>query len=132
YARRGDSESALRHFQQALPICRQAGDRTGEATILNNIGMVYNQRGDNENALHHYQQALPIHRQVGNRAGEAVTRYKIAMQLRAAGRLDEAVAELEIVVTLDRAVQRPGLDADTAMLQRVRAELTAGAGQGGV
>jgi hypothetical protein len=32
------------------------------------------------------------------------------------------VAELEIVVALDRAVQHPDLDADTAMLQRVRAE----------
>src|SRR5262249_32925496 len=57
-----------------------------------------------------------------SRAGEAVTRYNIAMRLRAAGRLREAVAELEIVVVLDRAVQHPDLDADTAMLHQVRAE----------
>jgi tetratricopeptide (TPR) repeat protein len=83
---------------------------------------VYAGRGDGETALRHYQQALPLHRQAGDRAGEAATRYNIAMRLRAAGRLGEAVAELEVVVALDRAVQHPDLDADTAMLQRVRAE----------
>src|SRR5262249_45699123 len=125
YDQRGDTESALHHYQQALPVHRQVGDRAGEATTLNNIGLVYAQRGDSENAMHHYQQALPITRRVGDRAGEAVTRYNIAMQRRAAGRLTEAVAELEIVVALDRAVQHPDLDADTATLQRVRAEAAA-------
>jgi hypothetical protein len=79
-------------------------------------------RGDGETALRYYQQALPIRRQVGDRAGEATTRYNIAMLLRAAGRLGEAVAELEVVVGLDRAVQHPDLDAHTAVLQQVRAE----------
>src|SRR5262249_48423545 len=132
YDQRGDSENALHHYQQALPIRRQVGDRAGEATTLNNIAMVYYRRGDGENALHRYQQALPIARQVGDRAGEAVTRYNIAIQLRAGGRLPEAVAELEIVVALDRAVHHPDLDADTAVLQQVRAELAAESGQTGV
>ena len=35
----------------------------------------------------------------------------------------EAVAELELVVALDAAVQHPDLEADTAMLEQVRAEL---------
>ena len=94
--------------------------------------MVYAQRGDGDSALHHYQQALPILRQVGDRAVEAVTRYNIAMRLREAGRLGQAVAELEIVVELDRAVQHPDLDTDTEMLQQVRAELAAESGQTGV
>ena len=62
-------------------------------------------------------------REVGDRAGEAVTRYNIAMVHRGAGRLVEAVAELELVVALDAAVQHPDLEADTAMLEQVRAEL---------
>jgi len=132
YDGRGDGGSALRHYQQALPICREVGDRAGEAATLTNIGMVYAQRGDGDSALHHYQQALPILRQVGDRAVEAVTRYNIAMRLREAGRLGQAVAELEIVVELDRAVQHPDLDTDTEMLQQVRAELAAESGQTGV
>jgi hypothetical protein len=39
------------------------------------------------------------------------------------GRLVDAVAELELVVALDAAVQRPALKADTVMLAQVRAEL---------
>jgi hypothetical protein len=84
---------------------------------------VHHNRGDLAAALDYYEQALLIHREVGNRAGEAVTRYNIAMVHRDAGRLVEAVAELELAVALDEAVQHPDLQADTAMLEQVRAEL---------
>src|SRR5215475_11778391 len=63
----GDPDGALDDFQQALPICREVGDRAGEATTLNNIGMVYDRRGDGDSALRHYEQALPIRREVGDR-----------------------------------------------------------------
>jgi tetratricopeptide (TPR) repeat protein len=93
--------------------------------------MVHNGRGDGTAALGYYQQALPILREVGDRAVEAVTRYNIAMVRRAAGRLLEAIAELELVVALDEAVQHPDLEADTAMLNQVRTELTSGAADSG-
>jgi tetratricopeptide (TPR) repeat protein len=84
---------------------------------------VHDNRGEQQAALDYYQQALPIIREVGDRAGEATTRYNIAMVHRGAGRLVEAVAELELVVALDAAVQHPDLESDTAMLEQVRAEL---------
>jgi tetratricopeptide (TPR) repeat protein len=120
---RGDLQAALDYYLQALPIFQEIGDRAGEATTLNNIGMVHDSRGDLQAALDYSQQALPIVREVGDRAGEAMTRYNIAMVHRGAGRLVEAVAELELVVALDEALQRPDLQADTAMLEQVRAEL---------
>ena len=120
---RGDWEAALGYYEQALPIRREVGDRAGEAVTLNNIGMVHDSRGDWQAALGYYQQALPIFREVGDRASEAVTRYNIAMVHRGAGRLVEAVAELELVVALDAAVQHPDLQTDTAMLEQVRGEL---------
>jgi hypothetical protein len=64
-------------------------------------------------------------RAVGDRAGEAVTRFNIAMIHRAAGRFEDAVRELEITVAFDGQVQHPDLESDTAMLETVRAELTA-------
>jgi hypothetical protein len=42
---------------------------------------------------------------------------------RDSGRLVDAVAELQLVVALDAAVQRPSLESDTVMLEQVRAEL---------
>src|SRR5215475_9775885 len=69
----GDPDGALDDYRQALPICREVGDRAGEAATLTNIGAVYDGRGDGGSALRHYQQALPICREVGDRAGEAAT-----------------------------------------------------------
>jgi hypothetical protein len=63
---------------------------------------------------------------VGDRAGEAATLANIAMVHRGSGRLVDAAAELELVVALDAAVQRPDVEADTAMLEQVRAELALG------
>jgi Tetratricopeptide repeat len=85
-------------------------------------------QGLGQSALVCYRRALPIRREVGDRAGEAVTRYNMAMVYRDAGRLMEAVTELELVVGLQTAVQHPDLEADTAMLEKVRAELLASQG----
>ncbi len=49
------------------------GDRSGEATTLNNIGAVYSALGDKQQALDYYNQALPLFRAVGDRSGEATT-----------------------------------------------------------
>ncbi len=53
------------------------GDRGGEATTLNNIGVVYDDLGDKRKALDFYEQALPLQRQVGDRWGERITRYNM-------------------------------------------------------
>jgi tetratricopeptide (TPR) repeat protein len=56
-------------LNQALPIMRSVGDRSGEAATLNNIGLVYNSISQPQEALKYYNQALPIRREVGDRAG---------------------------------------------------------------
>ena len=66
----------------------------------------------------YYEQALVIVRDVGDPAGEAVTRHDIAIVHRGAGRLEEAVAELELVVALAAAVEHPDLEADTRCWSR--------------
>jgi hypothetical protein len=98
----------------------------GSHTSRRFIGAVHNSRGDDQTTLDYFEQALPILREVGDRAGEATTRFNIAMVYRGAGRLVEAVAELELVVALDAAVELPVLEADTALLEEVRVELQQG------
>ena len=48
------------------------GDRSGEATTLNNIGKVYWVSGEKQKALQYYNQALPLKRAVGDRGGETI------------------------------------------------------------
>jgi hypothetical protein len=55
-----------------------------------------------------------------------VTQNNIAMAYWGAGRLAEAVGELELVVAFYAAVEHPSLEASTAMLKRVRTELHQG------
>jgi tetratricopeptide (TPR) repeat protein len=57
------------------------GDRSGEATTLNNIGGVYSALGEKQKALEYYNQALPLKRAVGDRSGEATTLHNIAVML---------------------------------------------------
>ncbi|MFE9915893.1 tetratricopeptide repeat protein, partial [Micromonospora sp. NPDC005553] len=75
---------------------------------------------ERQRALDYYHEALPIRREVGDRAGEATTRFNIAMVHRAGGDLDQAIRELERVVDLDRQVDHPDLEADTAVLEQLR------------
>ncbi len=69
----GNNEQALEYFKRALPIAREIKDRTGEATILNNIGIVNSNRGEHQRAPRQYKLALPLSRAVGDRLGEAVS-----------------------------------------------------------
>ncbi len=85
--RRGQMTTALTTFQQALALARQTKDRRGEATILNNLGLIYNSVGQPQRALEFYQQALLIIREVNDsleerlrqRTGEAVTLNNIGL-----------------------------------------------------
>jgi len=45
----------------------ELGDRAGEGTIINNIGLIYHARGEYRKALNFYQQALAIVQEIGDR-----------------------------------------------------------------
>ena len=68
-----ERRQALDTWQQALELYRQAGNRTGEAIILGNIGNVYQSLGDYPQALDYQEQSLTLKRELGDRAGEAKT-----------------------------------------------------------
>ena len=53
------------------------GDRAGEGTTLNNIGVVYRGQERYAEALQVLQQALAIRREVGDRTGEGLTMHNI-------------------------------------------------------
>jgi tetratricopeptide (TPR) repeat protein len=50
YSALGDKAKALEYYEQALPLRRQVGDRSGEATTRFNMAMVYVTLGDWEEA----------------------------------------------------------------------------------
>ena len=127
---------ARSRFKDTELLTRRSLALQTSAGTLNWCGHALLRLGDTGQALTFFNQALPLRRAVGDRAGEAVTRYNIGMIHRRAGRLADAVTELEVTVELDRQVQHPDLASDTAMLEQVRAELVSrgvgGPSSGGV
>jgi tetratricopeptide (TPR) repeat protein len=57
--------------EQALRLYRETGDRRGEATALNALGVLYVGQGELPKARTYYEETLAIQREIGNRLGEA-------------------------------------------------------------
>jgi len=104
YAALGERQKALEYYTQALSLHRAVGDRTGEATTLNNIGRVYAALGERQKALEYYTQALSLHRAVGNREGEATTLNNIGAVYDALGERQKALEYLIQALPIFRAV----------------------------
>ena len=98
--------------EQALATARAASDqRAGDwdASLLNNLGMIYADAGDFTAALASFEEALAARERIGDPATTRVARWMIAWALRNLGRRDEA---LEIQRLLKAELDDLG-DADT-------------------
>ena len=73
----GESESALKIYQQVLQIYQQQNNLAGEAATLNKIGQTYADLLDDAKALDYFEAALPVYKQIKDRAGETEVLTKI-------------------------------------------------------
>jgi tetratricopeptide (TPR) repeat protein/TolB-like protein len=67
----GQPDQATGAFREAQMIFSAAGDRTGVATVLNDLAVVHWQQGDFIGVMHLYTQAFAIYREIGNKNGAA-------------------------------------------------------------
>jgi DNA-binding SARP family transcriptional activator/tetratricopeptide (TPR) repeat protein len=105
FDRHGFREEWLTTHRVALASARSAGDRPGEAWVLNNIGMVLaDQQADG--ALECLEQALAIRRELGDRLGQARTANNIAFFYIEEGMYEQAMPALTDALELQRAVGR--------------------------
>jgi CHAT domain-containing protein/tetratricopeptide (TPR) repeat protein len=103
----GTSEAkrkSIEKYYEALMLYRRAGDRSGEADTLNNIGLVYHSLGETQKALENLNEALPLRRAVGDRRGEAVTLNNIGLVHRMLGEAQKALEKYNEALPLRRAV----------------------------
>jgi Flp pilus assembly protein TadD len=70
--RLGNYQQATDHLQQAVGVCRETGDRLGEAHALTDLGVDEARQGHDQRAADHHRQALTLFRETGDRLGEAV------------------------------------------------------------
>ncbi|MBD2356490.1 CHAT domain-containing protein [Tolypothrix sp. FACHB-123] len=88
---RSQYRQALELYEQALVICREIGEKTGESVILNNIGAAYDSLGDYQKALVYYQQALVIAQKIGDKAAEGNRFNNIGLVYKKMGQYQQAL-----------------------------------------
>lgn len=60
YSSAGDFENAFLSYNRALTLARDRGDRSNEATELNNLALIFRNRGDLDKALDYFNQSLNL------------------------------------------------------------------------
>jgi tetratricopeptide (TPR) repeat protein/nucleoside phosphorylase len=73
----GPWAQAIDLHTRALDVCRDQGDRLGQANVLHEIGTLRRLADDHPGATQAQQQALDLYRDLGNRLGQANVLYEL-------------------------------------------------------
>lgn len=119
----GQKTKALNFFENALSLHQTTGDLEGEAAIRHNMGLVYFGLGQFAKANEYYESSAKISHYISDRWNERFTRSEKAKTLVASGNLNQAVAEYELIVAIDREMNYPDLQDDQTTLSRIQAAL---------
>jgi DNA-binding SARP family transcriptional activator len=103
FNRRGNWAECIATHHIALDSSRQAGNRPGEAWVLNNLGDALGVARDPEGAGH-LERSLAIRREIGDRIGEAQAANNLADAYQALGRTEEAVELYRRALELNREI----------------------------
>jgi tetratricopeptide (TPR) repeat protein len=104
FSEMGRFNRATAHFEQALGLFRDLGDRGGEAWTLFDLGFACQEQGRFHVALAHLEQGLALFRGLGDRRGEAWTLECLGLVHRKQGRLQQSLTSLERGLALFREV----------------------------
>ena len=104
----GADREGDRHYQQALAIARETGDRGREGVWLGGLGDIYRILGQTEKAIEHYQQALAIARETGNRGREGVWLGGLGDIYRILGQTEKAIEHYQQALAIARETSHRG------------------------
>ncbi len=88
-------DNAIEHYEQALGIAREIGDRRGEGDWLGNLGNTYFNLGQVEKAIQYFQQQLVIYHEVGERRAEGAVRGNLGIAYFNLGQVEKAIENYE-------------------------------------
>jgi CHAT domain-containing protein/tetratricopeptide (TPR) repeat protein len=110
-----DKPKALEYYQQALMVCRAAGNRNCEAQALISIGNAYNGLGEKQLRLDNLSEALPLEPTPGDRNGQAQALRNMGGAHGGLQEKEKALDYYNQALTLWRAAGDPGGEAGTLM-----------------
>jgi CHAT domain-containing protein/tetratricopeptide (TPR) repeat protein len=98
YSAEGESQKALRYYEQSLSLFRDQSDRMGEGGALLGVCMSHTSLGDYQKGSDYCAQALAVNRGTGDRNAESLTLQQIAISERNRGNLRAAQTAIESVI----------------------------------
>ena len=104
----GRTHTAQQHFLRALETFRKNGDRRGEATSLNNLGIISQTRGDLAEAERLQRESLAIKREIGDQKGIADSLNNIGTLANTRGNLAEAERLYRESLAIEREIGNQG------------------------
>lgn len=84
-------KSAIRKYEECLPLYRSLGDASREALTLNTIGTIYKDLGERQKALDYFAQSLALYRTVRDRRREGIMLNNIGGVYRNVGERQKAL-----------------------------------------
>ena len=99
---RGDYPTAEQHYQTALAIYDELGDRAGLASSYHHLGNLAFLRSDYATAEQHYQASLAIDEELGRRAGASADYHQLGMLAEARGDYDTAEQRYQESLAIDQ------------------------------
>jgi tetratricopeptide (TPR) repeat protein len=111
YYRMGQQLRAIKHYQQALNLARDAKNRFNEGVWLCWFGNCYAEIGQSGRAIEYYEESLLISREIENRAGEAANLGNLGNRYAEIGRIHQAIEHYQRALKIDREL---GYQADEA------------------
>jgi Tfp pilus assembly protein PilF len=103
----GDCPAAAASHRRALELCRDAGDRLGQAETLNCLGELASRTADGRQARGHHAQALALARQLGTPPEQARALEGIGHSHLRDGHASEATASLEQALAIYQRIGSP-------------------------
>lgn len=116
------AEDQQRLTEEALAVARGSSDQTArdwDASLLNNLGMVYADAGDWAAALTTFEEALTARERIGDAGRTRVAKWMVGWALRNLGRTEEALArQTALKAELEAAGEDdPYVDEELALLK---------------
>ena len=106
---RGDYNSAEDHYQAALAICEEIGDRANIGVVYHQLGVLAYLRGDYDSAERRYQASLAIKEEMGDRgANIAGTYHQLGMLAQDRGDYDTAEQHYQASLAINEEIGDQG------------------------
>lgn len=106
----GEMEKAIGHYEQALVILREIGDRRGEGVVLGNLGVAHADLGEVEKAIRSYEQGLVIAREIGDHQGAGKALGNLGTAYLGVREVEKAVGCYEQALMIAREIRDRGVE----------------------